>query len=443
MYNKALAILVIISNVSFDCVVCTKKNYLRGIDIFRMLENSEQRLAPKLSKYSCSNRQDEGHYVHKDCRKYWHCLYVGTVFEEALERKCPAGTMFHPIQRTCEMSPMLNCLIWYQYIYGKDSIPNYLFTGEDSNSYTTSSFEKKIIDTSRELNELLITFKQPSKTRPNYNSYYDDYYYSEYPEPSGSYKIQINTTQPLSSTKMSAKAGSKFTTLFSSNLLEKLRNFKSEKSEKLNEKNSSKVKNFTILSSNGKKTLVAEDEVSPHHNLSNNQRILSTKSIQPVQIIKNIFALSNRSNFEKNYLPNLSYRLFITEKMYAKTPRTLTTNADQVWSYYEDVEAAEAEEVEYMDNELMEVSDTYGQDLLLNLQLNIDNEKKPAHFEDYSEENAENFLLAEETVSEFFFPLNVKFSFHLKKRNKIFNLRPFKFSTLCNVSRPNAIKNLQ
>ena len=62
----------------------------------------------KSSKYSCRDKEDEGHYVHVECRKYWHCLYVGTIFEYALERKCPVGTMFHPVERVCEISTMVS-----------------------------------------------------------------------------------------------------------------------------------------------------------------------------------------------------------------------------------------------------------------------------------------------------------------------------------------------
>jgi hypothetical protein len=61
----------------------------------------------KPTEFSCSNKEDEGHYEHYDCKKYWHCLYVGTIFENALERKCPIGTMFHPIERVCEISTMV------------------------------------------------------------------------------------------------------------------------------------------------------------------------------------------------------------------------------------------------------------------------------------------------------------------------------------------------
>lgn len=92
----------------------TKTNHLRGINVFKIYENSERRISNKYHnemKFSCNDKEDEGHYVHQDCRKYWHCLYVGTVFEAALERKCPAGTMFHPIQRACEISSMVFLLL--------------------------------------------------------------------------------------------------------------------------------------------------------------------------------------------------------------------------------------------------------------------------------------------------------------------------------------------
>lgn len=119
MHYKNITILILIFNISVHDAVWSRKNYLRGIDLFKMLENSERRLTPRLTdeKYSCRHKQDEGYYVHKNCRKYWHCLYVGTVFEEALERKCPAGTMFHPIQRNCEMSPTVLLVNIYKNLF--------------------------------------------------------------------------------------------------------------------------------------------------------------------------------------------------------------------------------------------------------------------------------------------------------------------------------------
>ncbi len=56
------------------------------------------------SYFDCSNRTDDGNFEHPDCKKYWHCVYVGTLFESALERECPQGTMFHPILGFCEVS---------------------------------------------------------------------------------------------------------------------------------------------------------------------------------------------------------------------------------------------------------------------------------------------------------------------------------------------------
>lgn len=65
-----------------------------------------KRIGPK---YFCRNKKNEGQYEHRDdCHKYWHCLYVGTIFEIALERKCPIGTMFHPLERKCEISTQVN-----------------------------------------------------------------------------------------------------------------------------------------------------------------------------------------------------------------------------------------------------------------------------------------------------------------------------------------------
>lgn len=59
------------------------------------------------SHFSCSDKEDDKHYEHVDCRKYWHCLYVGSIFQTALERKCPMGTMFHPIFKSCELSTIV------------------------------------------------------------------------------------------------------------------------------------------------------------------------------------------------------------------------------------------------------------------------------------------------------------------------------------------------
>ena len=64
----------------------------------------------RAEKLDCTDKQDEGHYEHPDCKKYWQCLYVGTIFQNSLERKCPIGTMFHPVQHSCEISTSVICI---------------------------------------------------------------------------------------------------------------------------------------------------------------------------------------------------------------------------------------------------------------------------------------------------------------------------------------------
>ena len=58
--------------------------------------------------FTCTDKEDESYHEHIDCKKYWHCLYVGTIFQSALERRCPIGTMFHPIYKKCEISTMVS-----------------------------------------------------------------------------------------------------------------------------------------------------------------------------------------------------------------------------------------------------------------------------------------------------------------------------------------------
>lgn len=75
-------------------------------------DNGDYEIQPIRNKnipnYSCRNKEDDGYYEHDEsCHKYWHCLYVDTIFERAFERKCPVGTMFHPLLRSCEISTMV------------------------------------------------------------------------------------------------------------------------------------------------------------------------------------------------------------------------------------------------------------------------------------------------------------------------------------------------
>jgi hypothetical protein len=87
--------------------------FKRGVPYY-VADGTGKRLttAKKVTKYSCIDKEDDGLYEHKDCRKYWHCLYVGTIFENALERKCPIGTMFHPFERNCEISTLVRFVLF-------------------------------------------------------------------------------------------------------------------------------------------------------------------------------------------------------------------------------------------------------------------------------------------------------------------------------------------
>lgn len=100
--------------------IVKKQQQQRGISFYLPKDHSIVTAATKkasttkkqVPKYSCAGKEDEGHYEHSDCKKYWQCLYVGTIFETAVERKCPIGTMFHPIERVCEISTMV-CLYYF------------------------------------------------------------------------------------------------------------------------------------------------------------------------------------------------------------------------------------------------------------------------------------------------------------------------------------------
>ena len=48
--------------------------------------------------YSCHNKEDDGYYEHEEsCHKYWHCLYVDTIFERAFERYILRGDTLYII----------------------------------------------------------------------------------------------------------------------------------------------------------------------------------------------------------------------------------------------------------------------------------------------------------------------------------------------------------
>ena len=106
------------SSLELGLSTIQKKQQQRGISFYipdsgggSQHPTKKQATKKPAVKYSCGGKEDEGHYEHPDCKKYWQCLYVGTIFETAVERKCPIGTMFHPIERVCEISTMVGFLL--------------------------------------------------------------------------------------------------------------------------------------------------------------------------------------------------------------------------------------------------------------------------------------------------------------------------------------------
>ncbi len=62
-------------------------------------------------KFDCTGYEDDSYhpvYDADDCRHYWHCIYVNTVYMHAVKRVCPAGTEFDVALRKCETSSEVN-----------------------------------------------------------------------------------------------------------------------------------------------------------------------------------------------------------------------------------------------------------------------------------------------------------------------------------------------
>lgn len=63
--------------------------------------------------FDCTGYEDDSFhpiYDADDCRHYWHCIYVDTVYMHAVRRVCPSGTEFDPILRQCETSSLVRIL---------------------------------------------------------------------------------------------------------------------------------------------------------------------------------------------------------------------------------------------------------------------------------------------------------------------------------------------
>ncbi|CAF2957024.1 unnamed protein product [Rotaria sp. Silwood2] len=62
--------------------------------------------------FDCTGYEDDSYhpiYDADDCRRYWHCIYVNTVYMHAVKRVCPAGTEFDATLRKCETSSLVDC----------------------------------------------------------------------------------------------------------------------------------------------------------------------------------------------------------------------------------------------------------------------------------------------------------------------------------------------
>lgn len=60
--------------------------------------------------FDCTGHEDDSFhpvYDAEDCRRYWHCIYVDTVYMHAVKRVCPAGTEFDSALRKCETSALV------------------------------------------------------------------------------------------------------------------------------------------------------------------------------------------------------------------------------------------------------------------------------------------------------------------------------------------------
>jgi hypothetical protein len=64
--------------------------------------------------FDCTGYDDDSYhpiYDAGDCRHYWHCIYVNTVYMHAVKRSCPAGTEFDAALRQCETSSQVKIFI--------------------------------------------------------------------------------------------------------------------------------------------------------------------------------------------------------------------------------------------------------------------------------------------------------------------------------------------
>lgn len=61
--------------------------------------------------FDCTGYEDDSYhpiYDADDCRHYWHCIYVDSVYMRAVKRACPAGTEFDIRLNECEISSLVS-----------------------------------------------------------------------------------------------------------------------------------------------------------------------------------------------------------------------------------------------------------------------------------------------------------------------------------------------
>lgn len=104
--------------------------------------------------FDCTGYEDDSFhpiYDADDCRHYWHCIYVDTVYMHAVRRVCPSGTEFDSVLRQCETSSLVSSSAFRRRIRKVffDFLSGHLCTSEiapwTTNEYDDSSMEMAIL----------------------------------------------------------------------------------------------------------------------------------------------------------------------------------------------------------------------------------------------------------------------------------------------------------
>ena len=122
--------------------------------------------------FDCTGYEDDSYhpiYDAGDCRHYWHCIYVNTVYMHAVKRVCPAGTEFDPTLRKCETSSLVNI---DNFIFLDKNISNESFSGRlhtsDITFYAKENFNYKSME--MEIFKIIITKTLENNTTTFYEN---------------------------------------------------------------------------------------------------------------------------------------------------------------------------------------------------------------------------------------------------------------------------------